>query len=79
MLRLFTVSQKEHKDKCREHEQLKRLLVKQKEDLAFFRSQLEERDRLIEVSTYTPRTVGKDLRRSRELDSCSFSRSMVYL
>lgn len=44
--------QKEHRDKCREHEQLKRLLVKQREDLAFFRSQLEERDRLIEVSKF---------------------------
>ncbi|XP_065200201.1 leucine-rich repeat flightless-interacting protein 2 isoform X2 [Planococcus citri] len=44
----FSVLQKEHKDKCREHEQLKRLFVKQKEDLDFFKSQLEERDRLIE-------------------------------
>ncbi len=46
---LLIYVQKEHRDKCREHEQLKRLCVKQKEDLAFFRSQLEERDRLIEV------------------------------
>ncbi|XKL65522.1 hypothetical protein PGB90_008942 [Kerria lacca] len=44
----YAVLQKEHKDKCREHEQLKRLCVKQKEDLVFFRLQLEERDRLIE-------------------------------
>lgn len=56
----YSVLQKEHKDKCREHEQLKKLLVKQKEDLAFFRSQLEERDRLIEEQGLVVITNGED-------------------
>jgi predicted nucleic acid-binding Zn-ribbon protein len=39
--------QREHRDKCREHDQLKRVTVKLKEDLQLYRAQLEERDRLI--------------------------------
>lgn len=39
---------REHRDKCREFEQLKRLTAKLKEDLAVTRSELAERDRLIE-------------------------------
>ncbi|XP_018335616.1 leucine-rich repeat flightless-interacting protein 2 isoform X2 [Agrilus planipennis] len=38
---------REHKDKCREHDQLKRLSARLKDDLAVTRSELEERDRLI--------------------------------
>lgn len=39
---------KDHKDKCRELDQLKRAHTKVQEDLAWYKSQLEERDRLIE-------------------------------
>lgn len=38
---------REHRDKCREHDQLKRLATRLKEDLAVVRAELEERDRLI--------------------------------
>ncbi|XP_046390795.1 leucine-rich repeat flightless-interacting protein 2 isoform X3 [Ischnura elegans] len=40
--------QKEHKDKCREFDQLKRSSVKLKEDMDFYKAQLEERDMLIQ-------------------------------
>jgi hypothetical protein len=43
------ILQREHRDKCREHEQLKRATVKLKEDLEVYKAQLEERDRLIQV------------------------------
>ncbi|KAL1463608.1 hypothetical protein WDU94_015348 [Cyamophila willieti] len=39
---------KEHREKCRELDQLKRVYKKTEEDLAWYKSQLEERDRLIE-------------------------------
>ncbi|KAI5745812.1 hypothetical protein M8J76_014341 [Diaphorina citri] len=39
---------KEHKEKCRELDQLKRLYKKVEDDLAWYKAQLEERDRLIE-------------------------------
>uniref|UniRef100_A0A8D9B746 Leucine-rich repeat flightless-interacting protein 2 n=1 Tax=Cacopsylla melanoneura TaxID=428564 RepID=A0A8D9B746_9HEMI len=39
---------KEHREKCRELDQLKRVYKKMEEDLAWYKSQLEERDRLIE-------------------------------
>jgi len=42
--------QREHRDKCREHDQLKRLAAKLKEDLQIYKAELEERDRLIRVS-----------------------------
>ena len=42
--------QREHKEKCREFDQLKRATVKLKEDMEFYKSQLEERDRLIQVT-----------------------------
>ncbi|XP_017769563.1 PREDICTED: leucine-rich repeat flightless-interacting protein 2 isoform X1 [Nicrophorus vespilloides] len=38
---------REHRDKCRDFEQLKRLTTRLKEDLAVARAELEERDRLI--------------------------------
>lgn len=38
---------REHKDKCREHDQLKRLAARLKDELAVIRTELEERDRLI--------------------------------
>ncbi|KAK6617936.1 hypothetical protein RUM43_014165 [Polyplax serrata] len=38
---------RENREKCREHEQLKRVTVKLRDDLSFYKSQLEERDRLI--------------------------------
>lgn len=38
---------REHRDKCREHDQLKRLSARLKEELAVTKSELEERDRLI--------------------------------
>lgn len=38
---------REHRDKCREHEQLKRLTAKLKDDLAVTKYELLERDRLI--------------------------------
>lgn len=38
---------REHRDKCREHDQLKRLAARLKDDLAMVRAELEERDRLI--------------------------------
>lgn len=38
---------REHRDKCREHEQLKRAALKLKEDLEYFKTNLLERDRLI--------------------------------
>lgn len=38
---------REHRDKCREHDQLKRLAARLKDDLAAVRAELEERDRLI--------------------------------
>lgn len=41
--------QREHRDKCREHDQLKRATVKLREDLEIYKAQLEERDRLIQV------------------------------
>jgi hypothetical protein len=41
--------QREHRVKCREHDQLKRATVKLKEDLEMYKAQLEERDRLIQV------------------------------
>lgn len=40
--------QKEHKDKCREFDQLKRASIKLKEDMEFYKAQLEERDMLIQ-------------------------------
>ncbi|XP_071446179.1 leucine-rich repeat flightless-interacting protein 2 isoform X2 [Hetaerina americana] len=40
--------QKEHKDKCREFDQLKRSSLKLKEDMEFYKAQLEERDMLIQ-------------------------------
>ncbi|XP_075237692.1 leucine-rich repeat flightless-interacting protein 2-like isoform X2 [Lycorma delicatula] len=40
--------QREHREKCRQFEALKRAAVKLQEDLEFTRAQLEERDRLIE-------------------------------
>ncbi|XP_021913858.1 leucine-rich repeat flightless-interacting protein 2 isoform X3 [Zootermopsis nevadensis] len=40
--------QREHRDKCREHDQLKRATVKLREDLEIYKAQLEERDRLIQ-------------------------------
>ncbi|XP_069683534.1 leucine-rich repeat flightless-interacting protein 2 isoform X1 [Periplaneta americana] len=40
--------QREHRDKCREFDQLKRATVKLKEDLELYKAQLEERDRLIQ-------------------------------
>jgi hypothetical protein len=43
------ILQREHRDKCREHDQLKRATVKLKEDLEMYKAQLEERDRLIQV------------------------------
>ncbi|XP_066998100.2 leucine-rich repeat flightless-interacting protein 2 isoform X2 [Anabrus simplex] len=39
--------QREHRDKCREHDQLKRASTKLKDDLDWCKTQLEERDRLI--------------------------------
>ena len=42
--------QREHRDKCREHDQLKRVTAKLKEDLQIYKAELEERDRLIRVS-----------------------------
>ncbi|KAK7602190.1 hypothetical protein V9T40_009631 [Parthenolecanium corni] len=56
----YSVLQKEHRDKCREHDQLKRLYVKQNEDLTFFKAQLEERDRLIEEQGLVVLTNGDD-------------------
>ncbi|KAK6618390.1 hypothetical protein RUM44_002842 [Polyplax serrata] len=38
---------RENREKCREHEQLKRVTVKLRDDLSLYKSQLEERDRLI--------------------------------
>lgn len=38
---------REYREKYREHEQLKRLCAKLKEDLAVTKAELEERDRLI--------------------------------
>ncbi|GLH08629.1 Putative leucine-rich repeat flightless-interacting protein 2-like isoform x1 [Gryllus bimaculatus] len=40
--------QREHKEKCREHDQLKRAWDKLKEDMEWCKSQLEERDQLIQ-------------------------------
>nr|XP_018904187.1 PREDICTED: leucine-rich repeat flightless-interacting protein 2 isoform X3 [Bemisia tabaci] len=45
--------QREHRDKCREHEQLKRLFSKVQGELEFFRLQLEERDSLIKEQGLT--------------------------
>ena len=42
--------QREHREKCREHDQLKRMTAKLKEDLHIYKAELEERDRLIRVS-----------------------------
>lgn len=38
---------REHRDKCREHDQLQRLVTKLKDDLAVTKTLLDERDRLI--------------------------------
>lgn len=38
---------REHRDKCREHDQMKRLAATLKDELAVVRAELEERDRLI--------------------------------
>lgn len=38
---------REHRDKCREHDQLKRLVTKLKDDLVVTKVLLDERDRLI--------------------------------
>lgn len=38
---------REHRDKCREHDQLKRLATRLKEELAVTQAELTERDRLI--------------------------------
>jgi len=40
--------QREHRDKCREYDQLKRVTTKLKEDLQICKAELEERDRLIQ-------------------------------
>nr|CAD7452651.1 unnamed protein product [Timema tahoe] len=40
--------QRENRDKCREHDQLKRASAKLKEDMEWYKAQLEERDRLIQ-------------------------------
>nr|CAD7265236.1 unnamed protein product [Timema shepardi] len=46
--------QREHRDKCREHDQLKRASAKLKEDMEWYKAQLEERDRLIQVTLLFP-------------------------
>lgn len=43
----FSQLRREHRDKCREHDQLKRLAARLKDDLAVTCLELEERDRLI--------------------------------
>ncbi|KAK4876286.1 hypothetical protein RN001_012708 [Aquatica leii] len=43
----FSQLRREHRDKCREHDQLARLATRLKDDFAVTRLQLEERDRLI--------------------------------
>ncbi|XP_049956277.1 leucine-rich repeat flightless-interacting protein 2 isoform X1 [Schistocerca serialis cubense] len=50
--------QREHRDKCREHDQLKRAATKLKEEVEWFRIQLEERDLLIKEAGMT--IVGDD-------------------
>lgn len=42
-----TQLRREHRDKCREHNQLQRLDTRLKDELAVTRAELEERDRLI--------------------------------
>jgi hypothetical protein len=46
---MYLILQREHREKCREHDQLKRATVKLKEDLEMYKAQLEERDHLIQV------------------------------
>jgi len=41
--------QREHRDKCRDYENLKRLSNQLKDDLQYYKHQLEERDQLIKV------------------------------
>ncbi|KAF5271939.1 hypothetical protein FQA39_LY07956 [Lamprigera yunnana] len=43
----FSQLRREHRDKCREYDQLKRLSARLKDDLSITRLELEERDRLI--------------------------------
>ncbi|KAF5307910.1 hypothetical protein FQR65_LT06477 [Abscondita terminalis] len=43
----FSQLRREHRDKCRDHDQLKRLSARLKDDLAVTRLELDERDRLI--------------------------------
>lgn len=47
----LTLLQREHKDKCRDFENLKRLSTQIKEELEYYKSLLHERDELIKVRT----------------------------
>lgn len=48
----FFLLQRENREKCREADQLKRLVQRMKDDLDMCRSALEERDRLIQVNKH---------------------------
>ena len=50
---------REHREKCREHDQLKRLCTRLKDELAATKMELDERDRLIAEKGLV--IVGEDL------------------
>lgn len=45
----LTQLQRDHKDKCRDFENLKRLSTQLKDELEYYKSQLQEREELIKV------------------------------
>lgn len=55
----YSQLRREHRDKCREHDQLKRLATSLKDELVVVRAELEERDRLIAEKGLV--IVGEDL------------------
>nr|CAD7575333.1 unnamed protein product [Timema californicum] len=62
---------REHRDKCREHDQLKRASAKLKEDMEWYKAQLEERDRLIQEKGLI--IVGDDQLSSEDESVCDDS------
>lgn len=49
----LSLLQKEHRDKCRDFENLKRLSNQVKDELEYYKSQLQERDELIKVCRFS--------------------------
>ena len=48
----LSLLQKEHRKKCTEYEQLRKVSTKLQEEVKILRSMLQERDQLIQVSAY---------------------------